>query len=103
VQAVSVFAMRLKKDRMLSKIKFIVDSYEKFAKAQSGKQDIVVTSAHTLTKSVVAELKKVFHADEIDLVEDKELIGGVVVRTQNTIFDSSIKGQLQSLGRSLNS
>jgi F-type H+-transporting ATPase subunit delta len=67
----------------------------------------VVKTARPLSAEAVAKLKKglsVFAGKdvELDIKEDPELIGGVVVRLGDWVLDSSLRGQLKKMKESIN-
>ncbi|MBT3419155.1 MAG: ATP synthase F1 subunit delta [Candidatus Magasanikbacteria bacterium] len=97
-----VFVTLLHKDQMLLKIDYIIAAFEKHAKKEDGIREIEITSARALSAKSITEIVKPFGKNvETTVSVDKSLIGGVVVRDGNIIFDASIKKQLQELTRSL--
>jgi F0F1-type ATP synthase delta subunit len=64
--------------------------------------DIKVTTAGdpSKMKSLVASILKV-HEEDIEATQDDDLIGGAVIKVDNTIIDASIKGRLHQLASHL--
>ncbi len=100
--AVRVFADYLKKEQSLSKVDYILKHFESYAKEKEGITQISITGARKLSTESVDEIKKSFGKNvETVTGTDKSLIGGVIVRTKNTILDGSIRTQLQNLKRKM--
>ncbi len=80
----------------------IIAEFIKYTKKQSGVIDIEIASARPLTAKLVEEIKKAF-GNKVEATEkiEPELIGGVKIRTENEIFDASLKKQLQVLKQAL--
>jgi len=101
--AIATFAKFLKKQRVTSKLPHIVDAFEAYVKERQGIQSLKITSAQELSSTLVKKIADSFGKDtEVETSEDEELIGGVVVRNGNTIFDGSVRTQIEQLSRSLN-
>lgn len=103
--AVNTFLSFLQKKHMLSRLPHIIDAFEEYSKEVNGAQDIHITSALSLSKETISAIAKQLNAHasaEVEHSIDTSLIGGVVARKGNTIFDASIKTELERLTRSLN-
>lgn len=96
------FVLFLQREQMLSKAPYIVEEFEKYAKKQEGVEIIQITSIRDLSQNEVKEIGTHF-GEKVEAVVkvDKRLIGGVIIRTENTILDGSIKGQLEKLKQQL--
>ena len=92
------FVQMLDRDHKLKSADKIIVEFIKYAKKQEGIMDIEIISARELNKKVVDEIKKIF-GKETESVEkvDKSLLGGVKIKTETVIFDSSLKAQLNKL------
>lgn len=100
--AIEEFASFLRKEQVISKLPHILDAFEQYTKKQEGIVSIDITSARTLTdaqrKNIVRKFgKKVEVTEQVD----EQILGGVVVRSENTILDGSIKTQLHNLKSTL--
>lgn len=103
--AVEVFLRYLQRNRMISRTNQIITAFEAYAKEVQGSEDIHITSAKELPKETVAAISAKLGAGSSAVIEttiDESLIGGVVARKGNTIFDASIKTELERMARSLN-
>lgn len=103
--AVATFVQYLDEHRMLSKAPHVIAEFERISKEAEGAEDIQITSAVELSADVVMEIGKQLNAHkdaQIETTVDESLIGGVVARKGNTIFDASIKTELERIARSLN-
>lgn len=103
--AVEVFLRYLQRNRMISRTNQIITAFEAYAKEVQGSEDIHITSAKELPKETVTAISAKLGAGSSAVIEttiDESLIGGVVARKGNTIFDASIKTELERMARSLN-
>lgn len=103
--AITLFLTFVEKQQLLSKMPYILKEYEEYAKEAEGVQDIHITSAVSLSKEIITTITKKMNATQQVVVEthiDPELLGGVVIKQGNTIFDASIKAQLERMARTLN-
>lgn len=92
-----------RRESVLETVEF---AFRKIAEEKQGVQKALVTSAIPLTDSdkarTVAVLEKM--TGKRVLLEEKidpSIIGGLVVRVGDRVFDGSLKGSLEQLGRSL--
>ncbi len=96
------FLLFLQSKQMISKADRIMIEYEKYAKESEGIKMIEIVSARELSSGVVKEISKHFGEKvEATVKIDSTLLGGVIVKTENEIFDGSIKGQLEKLKQQL--
>ncbi len=96
------FLILLQGEQMLSKVEFIMREFERYAKKQEGVEEIEITSARELTPQEIKEIGKHF-GEKVEAVTkvDEKIIGGVIIKTDNTILDGSLKGQLEKLKQQL--
>ncbi|MBI5728646.1 MAG: F0F1 ATP synthase subunit delta [Candidatus Magasanikbacteria bacterium] len=97
-QAVKAFAALLFKHNILNRAPQIMAAYEAYAQKRSGVVTIAITTAREIDTKTTEQIKKIFG----DMVEatrsvDASLIGGVVIKTEDTVFDASLKTQLRIL------
>lgn len=94
----------LVKNRRLRQASRIIDEFVNYAKKQEGITDLVITSARKLDKKTIEEIEKVFGSKIASVQKvDPQLIGGVlVVKDRESIFDASIKMQVQEIKIILN-
>ena len=92
--------------RRLAELDEILAEYHAAASEQSGMTEAEITSAHALGDANRTELE----AEVAKLAggriraiyrEDPSLLGGVVVRIGSTVYDGSIRAQLQQLKKKL--
>ena len=89
-------------ERALSKKEYVMNAFQEYAKLQQGIQKIVITSARKMSQKMVDDIAGLFGKKvEVETMIDKTLIGGVVVRTGDTILDASVKSQLEQLQKEL--
>jgi F-type H+-transporting ATPase subunit delta len=88
----------------LGKYDEIEAEYKKLELSESGIREVDVTFARDIemNKSIVGELNKIIQGKvEYKTNMDDGLIGGVVVKVDDTLIDASVKGQLDKLNQSL--
>jgi F-type H+-transporting ATPase subunit delta len=92
--------------RRIAGVAEIIDTFERIVDERLGFAQAEVTSARELTESQRASLsgqlerltgKKI----RMRFSMDDSLIGGVVARIGSTVYDGSVRGQLETLGRRL--
>lgn len=97
-EVMDIFLAFVKKGHSIKKLPYILTYFEQYAKEQSGIHEIEVTSAHPLSAETISMIEKaVGEKVETKTKVDKSVVGGVVIRTKNTILDGSVKTQLARL------
>ena len=96
--AIVPFVSLLAKDRKFSKVSQIIELFEKKIKKEEGVVEIDVATARKMTEELRGGIEKVF-GGKVDMTTavDKELLGGIVVETEDTILDASVRTQLKRL------
>jgi F-type H+-transporting ATPase subunit delta len=81
----------------------IEKEYQKISGASKGIKQVEVTTASDIdSKELVHALNKVIGGKaELQHKIDKNLIGGVVIRADETLIDASIKNSLEKLRRTI--
>ena len=85
----------------------IVDDFVELKKKLSGEIDAVVYSPYALTKkdieSIANVIKEKLHykAVNVEVIEDKTLVGGILLNVDGKIYDGSVKGELEKLAKVL--
>jgi F-type H+-transporting ATPase subunit delta len=82
--------------------------FDRFKAEQQKSVDVEITSAFKLTKEQQTKLAQALGAKldrEVNITssEDKSLIGGLVVRTDDLVIDGSVRGKLQKLAEAQSS
>ncbi len=92
------FVAHLARARLLKQSDPIINEFVHYAKAREGIVEIEIESARGLAGATINHVKKCF-GDNVEATMSIEpaLLGGVVVRTQDTIFDASLRTQLNNL------
>ena len=99
---VEAFVDLLKKNQNLNKISYIIKEFELYAQKTEGKEKAIIRSARPLSEKMLEEIKKSLELKgEIVTENDPEIIGGVIVKIGNKIFDASIKTQINKLKQKL--
>lgn len=84
----------------------IADIYEQLKANHEKTMNVVVTSAFELDTEDAGKLSEALNRKlqrEISLTTtvDKSLLGGVIVRTEDTVIDYSVRGKLEKLAQAL--
>ena len=97
------FIKALRDNGDLGSYEEIISYYEVYDKEQRGVTEVeVVTANSSVNKSLINDLNKlVGKSAEITNKTDEKIIGGVVIRIDDTLIDGSIKNHLDNLGNSL--
>ncbi len=88
----------------LAKHDEIQEEYRKIDMKAKGIKEVQTTFAHDLHNNhqIVEELNKVVKGKaEFKSKIDENIIGGVVIRVDDTLIDASVKTQLRNLNKSL--
>lgn len=100
------FLKVLARRRRLGSLRVIQAAVSEMRDEQLGRLRVKVTSAQTLTdaqkKDITANLKKKF-GKEVVLMEkvDPSLLGGIMLRIGDRVYDGSVQGKLQTLRRAV--
>jgi F-type H+-transporting ATPase subunit delta len=96
----------LAENERLAEIASVAAVFEQERDRIEGRSHVEVTSAFELTdsqqKSIADSMSKRLGTDvDVSVTVDKALIGGVVIRSGDTVIDASLRGRLSQLGQSL--
>jgi F-type H+-transporting ATPase subunit delta len=103
-RVIANFVEILKSNGDLEHYERIIASYEEFDRKQKGITEIEVTTAREaqVNEKLIRELNEVAGNDvTIKRKVDENLIGGVVIKVEDTLIDGSIKTNLQNLHKRL--
>jgi len=92
------FVLLLVKEQRLKQAEKIIGEFEKYSKKQEGIVEIEVTTASEIGKTTVDNIKKVF-GSKVEAINtiDKNILGGMIIKTEDKILDGSLKTQLRNL------
>ena len=93
-------------NRRLAVLPQIIRDFDALAARQRGETTATVTSAHPLNDDQQAALKaqltkRLGRKVALDLVVDKDILGGLVVRTGSQLIDSSLRTKLNTLAHAM--
>ncbi len=103
-QIIENFILVLKKNGDLGEYEKIIAVFEDYDRSQKGVKEVEVTTAHEgkLSKEVLTHLNKLVGKNiEIKRKVDENIIGGVVIKVDDTLIDGSTKRQLEDLENTL--
>lgn len=101
-KALKRFVVVLIQNHKLKKAEKIIAEFIRYSKKQEGIVEMSVASARRLEKHTLGLIDKAF-GGKTEMTEDLDtaLIGGVKIKTEDKIFDGSIKKQLLNLKKQL--
>jgi F-type H+-transporting ATPase subunit delta len=90
----------------LKELSQIIDAYDFLLDQQEGKVEVDIITAHKLDTAQIEEVRqKVSAAIKRDAVihpyVDDSIIGGLILRVQDSLIDGSVRGQLNNMKRAL--
>ncbi len=93
-------------NRRLSSLGQVIRDFDALAARQRGETTATVTSAHPLDEAQRAALKtqlrkRLGRDVALDLIVDKSILGGLVVRTGSQLIDSSLATRLNTLAHAM--
>ncbi|MDP1709556.1 MAG: ATP synthase F1 subunit delta [Candidatus Komeilibacteria bacterium] len=92
------FVSLLAKHQMLKSSSRIITEFERLSKERAGIMEIQIIGSRELPAATVNQIKKVFGEKvEATMSVEPALLGGVVVKTKDTILDGSLRTQLNNL------
>ncbi|HEY1342705.1 MAG TPA: ATP synthase F1 subunit delta [Bryobacteraceae bacterium] len=94
--------------RRIGALAEIIESFEETVDERLGLARAQVTSAGNLTEAQAGALREELERltgkrVRMQFAVDQELIGGAITRIESTVYDGSVRGQLQSLRQRLES
>jgi len=100
------FLLVLIDHRRLAELPGVISAFEKMVDERLGKLQVEAASAQDLNaeqqSALVHRLERMTGKQvKLKLQVDSDLVGGVVVRLGSTVYDGSVKAQLEALGRQL--
>lgn len=97
-EAVAGFAKLLHKQGMLKNTEQVIKEFLKYCKKQSGIIELEVTSAHQLGNNSLKKISDAFGGKtEIKEKINPDILGGIVIKTDDKILDGSLKKQIELL------
>lgn len=100
--AVTEFVKLLARHHKLKQGTRIIADFECYAKKQEGVVPLEIVSARDMADKELKKIAEVFSDNaEVTPATDASLLGGVIVKTDERIFDGSLKTQLQKLKQNL--
>ena len=101
-QVLKNFVEMVYKKRKLSQMDRIIEEYIAYEKEMKGEVALTVTTAYTLVGDVKKILETRFGAN-VSITEkvDRNILGGIILQTKNTIYDASLKASINQLRNTL--
>lgn len=95
-KAIQKFVLILVRDHKIKQINKIIKEVIKYTKEQEGMVEIEVSSVYQLNDEIVKKIALIFgKKTEVKQKIDKSLLGGMIIKTKDRIFDASLKRQLE--------
>lgn len=98
------FAKILQKENKLNWKNKIIAALEKYAREQEGIEEFETMSARPLSASLLREIKKCLGDGKKIVLKKKQtpsILGGIIIKSEDKIWDLSLKKQLQLLKNKL--
>lgn len=96
------FVLLLSRNRRIKRSEKVLAEFVKYSKKQAGILEMNIISTRKLEKNTLELIDKAFNGKtEITEEQDKTIIGGIKIKTDDKIFDASIKKQLIILKNNL--
>ena len=96
------FVALLAKKNLLSQAEKIIAAFIAYAQQQECVREIDITTARAVEIKLLEAIQSAFGKNvNAHMAVDESLIGGFVVKTKDTIFDASLKTQINKLKQSL--
>jgi F-type H+-transporting ATPase subunit delta len=103
-KVINNFIQVLKTNGDLGGYEAIIGEYEVLDRKMKGIKEVEMVTAHDgeISKEVITSLNSVI-GDNIELKKkvDESLIGGIVVKVEDTLIDASVRGHLHKLKNNL--
>lgn len=101
-QVLKNFALLLRKLRKTSQLDHILEEYTQYEKERNGEITLQITTARKIEGELKKSLEKKF-GEKVALEEkiDENILGGIILKSKNTIYDASVRGALHQLKKSL--
>lgn len=103
-KVINNFIQVLKTNGDLANYEAIIAEYEILDRKVKGIREVEITTAHEvqINSEIIQSLNEAVGSDiELKKKVDESLIGGVVVRVEDTLIDASVRGQLNKLKNNL--
>lgn len=101
-KVIPAFVQMLFKSGKLKQADKIINAFIRYSKKKAGIVDITITTAREIDAKTVALIKSAFGKSvEAELLVDPAQLGGIKIKTENTILDGSLRTQLLRLKQQL--
>jgi len=101
-ERIDAFVGLLKKNQSLNKVSYIIKEFEAYVRKVENCENAEIKTARLLSEKNLEEIKKFFKLyGETRTQIDENILGGVIVRVGNKIFDASLKTQIAKLKQKL--
>lgn len=90
-------------ERRTGELEKVMREVERQQLVEDGVMEVTATSARGLNQEIMQEISRIFSGRTVKIIEkrDKNLVGGVYIRTLDEQLDLSVRGQLKGLRNSL--
>ena len=102
-QVLDNFVRILSQNGDIGRYQEIEQEYQKLSRQAKGVKEVEITTASNVnSKEIIESLNKIIGGKaEVKQKIDQNLIGGVVVRIEDTLIDASVKNNLEKLRRKI--
>ena len=102
-ERVAGFVRYLAENNLLHRSERIAASFSDVALKAAGKERLIIETPYPLSNEVITDIQHALNiADaEVEVRENSTLLGGIVARTADRVFDASMTLQLRKLATAL--
>jgi F-type H+-transporting ATPase subunit delta len=103
-KVIANFIQVLKSNGDLREYEKIIEVYEEYDRQQKGIKQVELTTAHEIeaNRNLIHQLNQIVGSQvEVKQKVDERIIGGVVIKVEDTLIDGSIKNHLTHLKENL--
>lgn len=103
-RSMNVFISFLRRQNALSKLQKIADAFANYADERAGVKKVHITAAREMAPRELEDIGRIFAKKcAVSFSHDPLLIGGVVVREGDTVYDASVRMQVNRMRQRLES
>jgi F-type H+-transporting ATPase subunit delta len=100
--AVATYVQYLRNEGVIKKIDAIITAFIAYTEEMSGARTLAVTAVREVSENIIKSLKTFFGKDvKVQVSTDSSLVGGIIVRDGDMVFDGSVKTQLSQMKKNL--
>ncbi|MEK7532538.1 MAG: F0F1 ATP synthase subunit delta [Patescibacteria group bacterium] len=102
-ERVAGFTHYLASNNLLHRGERIAASFSDVALKAEGKERLIIETPYSLSEQVIKDIQHALDlaTAEVEVRENPALLGGIIARTKDRVFDASMTSQLHKLAKTL--